>query len=518
MDGIAKKLNKYDNRKRRGAGAIIGGVILAAILLTTVLVYFMTILNNEKTRTGLEIRAQQESREKGTETYQVDRALTVVGGNMDIAIVNKGPISMVASHALVYCESGCIEPPSEPIQTMAVSKVLNSGDSVPESTGGGLLIADNNHRYRIDVISERGNIVSSIVCTVKTNGTCLEDSDAGGAPPCIECVVTEGIIQGTGSIQLDFKSFGAIYPNMATRNGIDQTGWSVKSGNATGYPAYSIPKLDRVVLVERMRNFDISKDDLTLASQTGLSVTLGKSTGNNPSIIYVCKGTPGAPNNPGTIAPYDDSKALPYTGSSDGKYANFQDVFFCSVDEQRKTVSWDPASDAKFDGINGVFMVARGFFGAKSDIYAQTIPYQSILISNTVNVCLKTIIASNSLACPANEKTIGNNVGYIYSATQAQMQGPLSVKLRLETTTHPPYNVEWVYSSSGKHTTLTPPGGATPVAGHIQFTLPQKMEDGVMNIQPGFYTIIVASDYYKVTSGGKDTYQQDIAYMTFRVT
>ena len=49
MNRVTSRSGRKD---RRAVGAIIGGVILAAIMVTTVLVYFLTILNNEKAKTG----------------------------------------------------------------------------------------------------------------------------------------------------------------------------------------------------------------------------------------------------------------------------------------------------------------------------------------------------------------------------------------------------------------------------------------------------------------------------------
>lgn len=504
--------NKTNNRQRRGVGAIIGGVILVGILLTSVLVYFVMILNNDKTKTSYEIQSQQADHDKSTESYVVQRDDTVSNGNLGIQINNNGPIPMVASKILVYCIQGptCASP-TIPMEIRNVTQVLNSGNSQTDIVGNNGL-TDNN-TYKIDVVSERGNVVSASVCVLQ-NGLCIDNGNPI-PPPSYEAAITEGIIQGTGSLQLDFKSFGVIFPHYGTRNGVDQTGFSVKAANATGYPAASVPKVDQAVLVERMRDLDPSKENITLTRQTGLSISLGKATGNSPAIIYVCDVNPATMN----VSPYTtDSKVLPYTNPGAGRYAGMTDVFFCSQDLQAGPASWNLASSNKFDNINGLFMVARGYFGATSDFYAQTIPYQSLYIANSINACLKGSDSTGAtLSCPSITSS-STNAGYKYSATRANMQLPTTVYLRLEASTlHGPYSVDWVYPSSGKHVTLTSTPQNPDANGNIALQLPKKMEDGSTNIQAGYYTLVVTGAYYK--NQPSDTqYTQDVAFLTFQVT
>ena len=516
-----KTSSKIGNGRKRGVGSIIGGVLLIGILMTSVLVYFVTVLNNEKAKTGYELQSEQQNLDKTTESYTVQRAETVTGGNIGIEIKNIGPLPMVASKSLVYCVDGTAptcDTPSVPIERNLLTAdlrpvVLSSGATHVENVGNGTLIDDNT--YRVDVISERGNIVSSTVCVLE-DGICADDGDEE-LPPEISGAITEGIIQGTGSLQLDFKSFGVIFPNYGTRNGVDQTGFSVKATNATGYPGTSIPRSDRVVLVERMRNLDPSQEDMTLTRQTGLAISLGKATGNTPTIVYLCN----VNATTRTITGYStDSVVLPYANPAAGRYEGMQDVFFCSKDEQSVTTNWDTASDTKFDNINGIFMVARGFFGATSDFYAQTIPYQSLYVANPINACLKAANTPGSgaggLACPNTVNTAATNAGYTYHATAAQMQVPLTVQLRLQGTLHGPYSVDWVYPNSGRHITLTATPQIPNPNGNIAITLPTTMEDGSTNLQPGFYTIVVTGAYYK--NNPSDTqFTQDIAFMTFQV-
>lgn len=509
---------------RRGVGAIIGGVILASILVTTVLVYFVTILNNEKARTSYEIQAQIEDQNKETENYTANRASSVTAGSLPFNVHNRGPIPVILSRTLLYCEEGCTSPPnpppSVPMQITSPNQILSPGDTYPSSAGSGLLVADGTHKYRIDIISDRGNIVSSVPCTVEVDGSCSEDGDPN-PPPCTECIGERIIAQQTGSLQLEFKSFGAIYPRWGSINNVDQKGFDVLSGNATGYPGSAVLRQDRVVLVERMRNLDPSQEAMTMTRQTGLAVTLGKATSGQPTTVYLCKeDIPGK-----SFSNYDESKVLDYTVPGTPAPVGFQNFFFCSKDKQAETNWWDNRDSSKFDPLNGVFMVARGWLGATSDTYSQVVPYQSLFITPTVSACLKTDDPGNTATCsllssvyPSSGSSVGSNVNdarFRYSASVAEMLSGLDVDLRLDIPrAGVTYSIDWVYPVSGKHFTLA--ANASPVSNEITLTLPDEMADG-STIQPGYYAIQVTSSFYKANPSD-DQFQQDAFFMTFQVT
>jgi hypothetical protein len=526
--------SKAFNRRRRGVGAIIGGVILAAILVTTVLVYFVTILNNEKAKTSYEIQAQQEDRNKDTENFTVNRALSVTADNLAFNVENRGPIPLVASRALVYCEMGCDDfAPTTPMETLSLDEVLSPGETFASSTGSGDLISDNSHKYRIDIISDRGNIVSSIPCTVEIDGTCLEDEgdDPTGCPECAG-TAEKIIAQQTGSLQLEFKSFAAIYPRWGSINDVDQKGFDVQNGNATGYPGSAVLRQDRVVLVERMRNLDPSTEDMMLTRQTGLAVTLGKATSGQPTTIYLCTPDLGAK----MFTPWTEgSPNLPLTYTVPGTPApeGFQNFYFCSKDKQGETNWWDNRDSTKFDPLNGVFMVARGWLGATgetSETYSQTIPYQSLFVTPTALSCLKTNVPSNSAECdlllvPSVYPTTGSSIGgnrdsdlLKYSATVAELEAGLPIKLRVETPrSGVTYSVDWVYPVSGKHFTMVKGAMLTTASNEVIITPPSTMPDGIKTIEPGKYTIQLTSSFYKANPSD-DQFQQDAFFMTFEVT
>ena len=306
-------------KERRAVGGIIAGVILAAILVTTVLVYFITILNNEKAKTSYVLRAEQENSDKATESYKAIRSDSISAGSLFVAVENEGPLTMVVSRALVYCVD-CTEP-AVPIDNDPLTAVLSPGEFLNQTYGDGLL--QNNKKYQVNFISERGNIVSTEVCLVE-GAICSDDGGDTTVPPDITGAITEGIIQGTGSIQLDFKAFGAIYPQLLPRDGVDQRGWDVKVsskyGSATGYPGFDLQSVrtggsnsgTNIILAEKARNLDPSGDNMVLTRNTGLLISSDQVQGTPPRSNYICK----EDTTNDLVLPYDEeinNKILPNT-------------------------------------------------------------------------------------------------------------------------------------------------------------------------------------------------------------
>jgi len=519
-----KKPN-YTHRlsSRRGVGAIIGGVILAGILLTTVLVYFISILNNEKTRASLEIQAQQNDREKATETYKVQRDILVPGGNIDINIENNGPIPMIASQMLVYCEQGCSDPASKPMQTTPLLKVLNPGDTDTEVAGGTQLINDNNHRYRIDVISERGNIVSSLTCTVQSNGSCSEDTSGGGGEPCIECAVDTGIIQGTGSIKLDFKAFGAIYPDWKSRNGIEQNGWYVNVtspfSTVPGYPGFDAMygrTNPHITYVESARNMDPTGQDLILTRTTGLMTNTGQVNGQIPEPSYICKGDATTK----TLSKYNEGTnqlKLTNTPAGSPENLNWKAMFFCSDQISNGGTGapslWKPCKQNcnQFGNLNALFMIARGQFDPIFSHYSQTIPYQGVTYgTNALLACIRG--SDDGAACLA-PNLVDTSATLKYWDTRSNMQNGVTIYLHL-TGGQGAYHIS-LLTPDGNYTEIATPSPS--VNGNYQVTLPTITASGI-NIGSfctgvplndfKYMTLLVGDDYD--STGIRNTY-----YMTW---
>lgn len=522
MSNKNTKLRNF-GRKRRGVGAIIGGVILAGIILTSVLTFFVTILQNETARTSYEIQSQTQNKDKDIETFIVDRDLTVAAGVVNLNINNTGSIPMVASHVLAYC-STCANP-GIPIQDQTLSTVLNPGDTVPVTVTG---LSTTGETYTISAISERGNIISSTTCTLQADGSCSEDSDA--CPGCVtedelDGRVTEGIIQGTGSVQLDYKAFGAIYQEFGTRDGIAQRGWEIMTGSnyssVHGYPGFDIMSNADVVFVENMRNLDTDGNDLTLARSTSLLTNIGKEPSGQPDIEYICKENTVSK----TLAAYDETtanKILTATAIDAELDEGWHEVYFCSQTPASATIDYHPRNT--FNIFHPLFMVIRGTFSNSLQDYGQTIPYQSTLGGLTsyssFNSCLRDDSASPgaSTACvspDSNDATASLNYHATATTIKTTAGGyKLWVHTNGATASSTKITVTWIYPD-GTHTVLA---NAVTVNAqkNVQIILPVVNSDGTaLSCSGGAGT----SDYHVIKtndpfdSGG----QRNVHYMTYRV-
>jgi hypothetical protein len=556
--------NQYNSsnfaRERRGVGAIIGGVILAAILLTTVMVYFITILNNEKAKTSYEILASQATQDKAAEKFTVPRAhdLSDFGGDfhINIQISNNGSLPLVVSKILLYCTSvvGC--PTLDPVENAAnpsAPVTLNAADVEPILVGP---VADAL-TYRIDVISERGNIVAAKECQVDLTGQICSNDLTGPAGPdfglsatpsslvfeagesrsttitvtsfggfnsavslsvptvvtgittdpvpnqvtpppdgtvtstltfasapttvpgtyiytiegvsgvthstqvtitilgSIQGEVDKGIIQGTGSIKLDFKAFGAIYPELAQRAGVDQRGWDVRVSSGfswvPGYPAYDVMRGQtnpQIVFIESARNMDPSGQNMVLNRNTGLVTSNDQVQGTPPSSSYICKGDVAAK----TLLKYNEganSVTLPNTPVGSPETAGWQQMFFCSTKPSDGGAGAVPSGDfwtpgTKFSQLNGIFWIARASFTPIFSEYAQTIPYQGVTYAKSgINACLRNVDVNTACLSPT---TSDNAASLRYSATSGQMAGGVSVWTHIQGSgLTSPYNISWLY-------------------------------------------------------------------------
>lgn len=520
------KLNK-GSRRTRGVAGIISGVILVAILMTSVLVYFVTIANNDKAKTGYEIAAHDEDVKKATEKYTAT-ITSIANGNLTVTIDNNGPIPTRTSQMILYCTDGTTCTPTVPLTTTTISSTVNPGNSTDQSIGPVL----SGNTYRVDVISERGNIIS-ISCDV--NGTiCLPPPvNLGnlGSNPGIVGAVNEGIIQGTGSLQLDFKAFGALFPQVKPRNGVDQTGWKVKTssiyGSATGYPAFDLPSNMQAVIVEKARNLDPSTNDILLNRNTALIVNVGKATKGQPDPNYLCYADKSQPNL--TLYPYDETTThktiLPTTPINASRTTGWAEMWFCSTSPSSTSNAWVP--DSKFNNINGLFMVARGTFAQSNAEYAQTIPYQAVSIgkasgsvSNPTPLLQTCIYASNTGSeCPAFDSNVTPSSTYKYYETANNLYSTPSTRTAYvhvnnisPTPPTDPISISWVYPDGtqkilAQNVNVNNSGNPNR---NVQISIPYQNSDGT-KISPGYYTIVVTDSYD--SNSVKEAY-----YMTFQVT
>ncbi|MEO9363232.1 MAG: hypothetical protein ABI348_04955 [Nitrososphaera sp.] len=613
---------KRGRRERKGVGAIMGGVILMAILLTTVLVYFITIQNNEKTKTSYEIKAAQATQDKQAEKYAVLRDTGLSGNNLSVSIDNEGSLPMVVSKVLLYCVSaGCTSP--EPVE-IPPSLTLNAGESTTRLAGP----VSDALTYRVDVISERGNIVSALECTVDAAANvCKNDSNGSSSPdfslaalpstlvietgksgtstievtslngfnsavtlsisstiagvtptftptssvtppsggsdsrtltipipssaapgnyamtitgtspgmpthtipfivsilPSQQAAVDTGIIQGTGSLKLDFKAFGAIYPDWQLRGGVDQTGWRVNVASpyssVPGYPAWDAMwgrGNFHITYVESARNMDPSGQDLVLSRTTGLMTNTGQVNGQIPQPNYICKGDATTR----TLSKYNEGAnklVLPNTPAGSPQTTNWRSIFFCS-----DTVSdggagapslWTPCKNNcnTFGNLNALFMIARGTFTPIFSEYSQTIPYQGVGYATTsLLTCIRNADVTTACAAP---NVADGAASLKYFDNKNNMKSGVTVYLHVTGGTTP-YSITWLYPD-GTDIQLTPTVTAN---GNYKITIPTGNSNnndgntndidtycnGVPSMQSVYFTLSVTDSFS--TSGDRNAY------------
>ncbi len=140
--------------KRKGVGTIIGGAIVAAILLTSVYVFFWTIMQNENLRGKTDAEIQKLDSEKSMEVISAVASEDPASGKIDVKVANSGPVPVRVSYMFVYDDNSIpLVPPSGQQDV-----TINAGQSEVFDTA---LVADGTN-YRVDMITERGNMASAL--------------------------------------------------------------------------------------------------------------------------------------------------------------------------------------------------------------------------------------------------------------------------------------------------------------------------------------------------------------------
>jgi hypothetical protein len=170
------------NRKRSGVAAIMGGVILVSILVTTVLLYYVSILDNDKRKASYEIQSAQTDMNKAAENLEVfrDRDLVVnaTGSYINAFMSNDGTLPLIVTHTLLYCTDPGCPSPNDPV-VFETPLTLNGKEQANDQLGP----VSTNLSYRVDFITERGNIVSTPECDVDlVQGICTNDPTTGTNP------------------------------------------------------------------------------------------------------------------------------------------------------------------------------------------------------------------------------------------------------------------------------------------------------------------------------------------------
>ena len=159
-------------RHQRGVGAIITGIIGATALTMTLLISFSTGILSDNTKLANQLAAAEADRDKASEMLLVTKSIALSEGdasNLKIRISNDGSAIAAYQYVLLYCLSsdGCASNAGAPIVNAASivpapPVALAPGEETVIQVGPVL----DGLVYRVDVITERGNIVTTGECKV----------------------------------------------------------------------------------------------------------------------------------------------------------------------------------------------------------------------------------------------------------------------------------------------------------------------------------------------------------------
>jgi hypothetical protein len=503
-------------RERKGVGVVIAGVLLTTILLTSFLTYFLVILENDRAKKSYEILSSDAAQEKTLEEYSVLQEQVLVGTDMTVHITNDGSLPLVISQVVLYCTAAAC-PSSEP-DIDSTAETLNSKEETDRDVGP--ITLTSLLTYRVDVISEKGNIVSTAECTVDaTLGTCSSTDDDSGVGD---------IAQGTGSVQLDYKSYAAIFPDFTVRNGVDQTGRYTQSSEVKGYPAQVLYSDIDTILVQRLRNLDDTGLDLRLTKNTALIVSFGGTPGNQPAPEYICATS----GDPITMPPttYTDATGVLLTAvpAPYDQALGWETIYFCLDNSPTGSINdWQPDTRYSF-GINPVFMVMRAKYDGSQIDYAQTIPYQAFTFNSGQSLGMVACLYDTAVSTPSGSSSACGAQTAAAGAQPYKYSGATGTKLwvhinSLGSSGTSPYYVELInHDGTSQCLTQVVAGACSTATLNANRNLCKTaVPDAPLSctpvsipagLTPGYYTI-------KVTDSANvaDTVQATV-YMTFQVT
>lgn len=508
-------------RKRRGVGVVVAGAILVAIMFTTVAVYFMTVMQSDEVRAKAELAAMEYKNDKALESLDVkthallfrdDPASTY--GEIRFNMNNTGPLPLVAAQMFVYdTTSGKTLPPEDvsgPLQAGGLT--LNDGEKMDWRIIG--YPAIEGRTYRLDIVTDRGNIVSANWPPPPEPLTPQQVRDLTRE------VATATVSQGLGSITLDFKSIGLILPNYKNSSGVDQTGWSVKMNqDQIGYPAFRVPQGSSdsssvAYLMVRIKNVDPSGLDMTLMHDTGLIVSITNDQGQQQvRTLFICKADFASHQ----VYQYDEDdvnrnvvlKNAAYVTNDAGYWVS---LVFCDTVKDIDTFANDFKPTTSATEMSPVFMVFRAQYEGTNQNYGQTIPYQAItLTSSAIQVGQPN--SANIIACLKSNPNAdcSNTNSDKYSETAANIiDGSYSLYVTLAgngDSLHPvsaPFSVEWIYPD-GHIVTLADESELQSKNVAYEISIPTTMSNLNVPIKGGHYIIQVTDD------------NDNVFYMTFKV-
>jgi hypothetical protein len=225
----------------------------------------------------------------------------------------------------------------------------------------------------------------------------------------------------------------------------------------------------------------------------------------------LCRATNDANGNlvAGTVAALNDptnTVSIPAIPLTAGRYEGWQDIVLCS-NAQNSVAAWNV--QGQMSNINSAFMVARGAYEGTNFAYAQTIPYQSIIVANqgAPNLGNSGVVAPNMISCLRSS----NVATACISPTSPDASGTLMYHgvagsqfwVHVNNNCACGYNLSWISPSTGAVQNLV--SGAT-LNGNSNINTAIT----VPSVAPGYYTVMLTTGY---NGGG----ERDAYYFTFRV-
>jgi len=383
---------------------IIGGVILAAILFTSVYYYFYVIMQGQMIRGETDQKIEQLESTKKLEQLQSIPFENQTTHTINVKVKNTGSIPVNLAYVVVYNDQSI--PVDSDSTTTKTNIGLNPSHELVFDTG---MPANTITTYRIDTITERGNVVTA---------QWPDDAASNGSD---NNVYISNTASAFGSLQLDFKSLGVIFHDRASvheptiREGVDQRGWEVKFGSTNGYPAFLLPgdatsssnPTNPESIVLRVRNIDPSGEDMLLHATTGLGITLASNNANQNPVVFLCF------KSGSSLVPYKEAPGkqiiLPNAlvkGLNDESTWTY--LYFCDgvpgTTTGHDTITKWQAKKFPVD-LNPIIMTARGEFLESFQQYGQTFPYQAVTVTyDSFTACLKSGEKMTlSMACPSTQ-------------------------------------------------------------------------------------------------------------------
>ena len=184
-NGDIHSINNVDRLQRqpKASRTIIIALIGAAVLAITLLTSYSTSLQSDKAKLADQLAAAEDDRNKLLEKMVVTNYVKLSDGeskNLKIRISNDGPIITTYQYILLYCLSeGCTTSPGAPVanpnSVIPAPPVAMAPGEVKEIEVGPVI---DGLTYRAEVITERGNIMSTSDCVVDlAKQTCESPSE-----------------------------------------------------------------------------------------------------------------------------------------------------------------------------------------------------------------------------------------------------------------------------------------------------------------------------------------------------